>query len=55
MVDGKQVVKNGLSLTLDEERIRREAQRAFERLSTIGNFAGWEVERFEKENQMDIA
>ncbi|GAB6930003.1 amidohydrolase [Paenibacillus sp. JCM 10914] len=34
-VDGKQVVKNGLSLTLDEERIRREAQRAFERLSTL--------------------
>ncbi|MHA2853792.1 amidohydrolase [Paenibacillus lautus] len=34
-VDGKQVVKNGASLTLDEERIRREAQRAFERLTTL--------------------
>lgn len=34
-VDGKQLVKNGASLTLDEERIRREAQRAFERLTTL--------------------
>lgn len=34
-VDGKQVVKNGASLTLDEERIRREAQSAFERLTTL--------------------
>lgn len=34
-VDGKQVVKNGVSLTLDEERIRREAQLAFERLTTL--------------------
>ncbi|MEK3781274.1 amidohydrolase [Paenibacillus sp. FSL R5-0810] len=34
-VDGKQVVKHGSCLTLDEERIRREAQRSFERLSTL--------------------
>lgn len=33
-VDGKQIVKNGACLTLDEEKIRREAQRAFERLLT---------------------
>lgn len=31
-VDGKQVVKNGACLTVDEERIRREAQSAFEGL-----------------------
>lgn len=31
-VDGKQVVKNGECLTLDEERIRRSAQQAFEGL-----------------------
>ncbi|MEC0176528.1 amidohydrolase [Paenibacillus favisporus] len=31
-VDGKQVVKHGSCLTLDEERIRREAQAAFEGL-----------------------
>ncbi|MGF7049902.1 5-methylthioadenosine/S-adenosylhomocysteine deaminase [Paenibacillus sp. DS2015] len=31
-VDGKQVVKHGACLTLDEERIRREAQLAFEGL-----------------------
>lgn len=31
-VDGKQVVKNGECLTLDEERIRRNAQQAFEGL-----------------------
>ncbi|KAA9006275.1 amidohydrolase [Paenibacillus spiritus] len=31
-VDGKQLVKNGECLTLDEERIRREAQEAFEGL-----------------------
>ncbi|MBE9912854.1 amidohydrolase [Paenibacillus donghaensis] len=31
-VDGKQVVKHGACLTLDEERIRREAQAAFESL-----------------------
>lgn len=31
-VDGKQVVKHGASLTLDEERIRREAQAAFDGL-----------------------
>ncbi|WP_054957606.1 amidohydrolase [Paenibacillus dakarensis] len=34
-VDGKQVVKNGVCLTLDEEKIRREAQSAFERLLTL--------------------
>jgi len=34
-VDGKQVIKHGSCLTLDEERIRREAQRSFERLSTL--------------------
>ena len=34
-VDGKQVVKNGDCLTLDEEKIRREAQSAFERLLTL--------------------
>lgn len=34
-VDGKQVVKNGICLTLDEEKIRREAQSAFERLLTL--------------------
>ncbi|WP_106767930.1 amidohydrolase [Paenibacillus faecalis] len=34
-VDGKQVVKNGACLTLDEEKIRREAQSAFERLLTL--------------------
>lgn len=32
-VDGKQLVKNGECLTVDEERIRREAQRTFERLT----------------------
>lgn len=32
-IDGKQVVKNGCCLTLDEEKIRREAQSAFERLT----------------------
>lgn len=31
-VDGKQIVKHGACLTLDEERIRREAQAAFEGL-----------------------
>ncbi|MFD3258894.1 amidohydrolase [Paenibacillus lentus] len=31
-VDGKQIVKHGSCLTLDEERIRREAQAAFEGL-----------------------
>lgn len=31
-VDGKQVVKHGACLTMDEERIRREAQAAFESL-----------------------
>ncbi|HEY2494322.1 MAG TPA: amidohydrolase [Paenibacillus sp.] len=31
-VDGKQIVKHGACLTLDEERIRREAQSAFEGL-----------------------
>lgn len=34
-IDGKQVVKHGASLTLDEERIRRETQMAFERLTTL--------------------
>lgn len=34
-VDGKQIVKNGNCLTLDEEKIRREAQSAFERLLTL--------------------
>ncbi|MGM1046136.1 MAG: amidohydrolase [Bacillota bacterium] len=34
-VDGKQVVKNGICLTLDEEKIRREAQSAFKRLLTL--------------------
>ncbi|KOP63800.1 N-ethylammeline chlorohydrolase [Bacillus sp. FJAT-18019] len=34
-IDGKQVVKHGASLTLDEERIRRETQIAFERLTTL--------------------
>lgn len=34
-VDGKQLVKNGACLTVDEERIRREAQRTFERLSAV--------------------
>lgn len=34
-VDGKQVVKHGVSLTLDEERIRRETQMAYERLTTL--------------------
>lgn len=33
-IDGKQIVQNGACLTLDEEKIRREAQRAFERLLT---------------------
>ncbi|WP_322905635.1 amidohydrolase [Paenibacillus campi] len=33
-VDGKQVIKDGVSLTLDEEKIRREAQSAFEDLLT---------------------
>ncbi|MNE87517.1 N-ethylammeline chlorohydrolase [compost metagenome] len=31
-VDGKQVVRNGECLTLDEERVRFEAQSAFEGL-----------------------
>ncbi|MNV57449.1 Melamine deaminase [compost metagenome] len=31
-VDGKQVVKHGLCLTLDEEEVRRKAQEAFEGL-----------------------
>ncbi|AWB44975.1 N-ethylammeline chlorohydrolase [Paenibacillus sp. CAA11] len=31
-IDGKQIVKHGVCLTLDEERIRREAQLAFEGL-----------------------
>lgn len=31
-VDGKQIVKHGACLTMDEERIRREAQAAFEGL-----------------------
>lgn len=34
-VDGKQIVKNGNCITLDEEKIRREAQSAFERLLTL--------------------
>ncbi|MFI2855662.1 amidohydrolase [Paenibacillus sp. JSM ZJ436] len=33
-VDGRQLVKNGACLTLDEEKIRREAQLAFEALLT---------------------
>jgi 5-methylthioadenosine/S-adenosylhomocysteine deaminase len=32
-VDGKQIVKNGQCLTLDEERIKFEAQRCFERIA----------------------
>ncbi|NMO98008.1 amidohydrolase [Paenibacillus lemnae] len=31
-VDGKQIVKNGSCLTMDEEKIRSEAQRSFEQL-----------------------
>lgn len=33
-IDGKQVVKHGICLTVDEERVRREAQAAFEGLLT---------------------